>query len=325
MNRRTLLLAGAGLIAATLLHAQSPRPRRVAFAGPAREGAAPHFQAAFRERLRELGWTEGRNIEYVYAYANNDPRLYEPVIAELLAKKPDVLFVPWGPMALVAKKLTQEVPIVFAIASTPEQSGLVASLAKPGGNVTGPSTREREFFGKRVELLREIVPGMRRFAVLGNLGNERFYKFLAESYGRVAQQLGMQVVMLSARSAEELVPAIDHALRERAQAIVGTADVLHFTHRGDLVAHVARARLPMIYTVEEFVEAGGLIFFGIEMTNEFRRAAGYVDRILRGAKPADLPVEEPTHFALTVNLKTARALGITIPQSVLLRATRIIE
>lgn len=325
MKRRELILAAGALAAAPLLRAQAQRVRRVAYADPGTPTTVGKLLGVFKNRLGELGWSEGRNVEYRYGYANNDPKRYEQVLVELLAQKPDVMFVYWGPMALVAKKLTEDVPIVFAITSTPEQSGLVASLGRPGGNVTGAATREREFPPKRVELLRELVPGMRRFAVLANSAIPSGYKLWSERYGEIARQAELQLVMLSARSADEFAPAMDSAVRDGAQAIVGIADVVHFTERSRLIEQLARVRLPAVYPVEEYVEAGALVSYGIDNVDQFRRGAAYVDKILRGAKPADLPVEEPNTFSLAVNLKTARALGIRIPQSVLLRATSVIE
>ena len=325
MKRRTLILGAGALATAPRLFAQAPRIRRVAYADPSTSTGVGKMREVFKARLGELGWAEGRNVEYRYGYANNDAKRYEPVLAELLAQKPDVIFAFWGPMALVAKKLTQEVPIVFAITSTPEQSGLVASLARPGGNVTGAATREREFPPKRVELLKEFVPGLRHFAVLANAGNPSGYKLWSDSYGEIAQKAGLQLTMLSARSANEFAPAVDGAIRAGAQAIVGIADVLHFTERDVLAGQLARVRLPAVYPVDEYVEAGVLASYGIDNVDQFRRGAGYVDRILRGAKPADLPVEEPTSFSLAINLKASRALGLKAPQSVLLRATRVIE
>ncbi len=325
MNRRDLIVAAGALVAAPLLHAQPQRVRRVAIALTGTPSSAAKLLGVFKGRLNELGWSEGRNVEYRSGYANNDVNRYEQVVAALLAQKPDIMWVPWGPMALVAKKLTLEVPIVFAIASGPEQIGLVASLARPGGNVTGASTREREFPPKRVELLKEIVPGMRRFAVLANADTPSAYKLWSERFGEIAQQAGLQLIMLSARTADEFAPATDNAIRAGAQAVVGIADGVHFAAMNQLVEQLTRARLPTLYPTEEYVEAGALASYGIDSVDQIRRGTGYVDKILRGAKPADLPVEEPSSFVLAINLKTARTLGIKIPQPVLLRATKVIE
>jgi putative ABC transport system substrate-binding protein len=325
MKRRQAIFGAGALAVAPLLGAQAPRMRRIAYADPGNSSGIGQYRDVFKARLGELGWVEGRNVEYRYGYANNDPKRWEQVLAELLAQKPEVMFSFWGPMALVAKKLTQEVPIVFAIASNPEQQGLVASLARPSGNVTGASTRETEFAPKRVELLRELVPGLTRFAVLANMNNAGAFKTISERHAAIAQSAGLQLTMLSARSADEFAPALDGAVRAKAQAIVGIADVVHFTQRDALAAQLARVRLPAVYPVDDYVDAGVLASFGIDNADQFRRGAGYVDKILRGAKPADLPVEEPTSFTLAINLKTARVQGIKIPQSLLLRATRVIE
>lgn len=276
MKRRQFLFSAGSMLAASGLHAQTPRLRRVAIAVPHAPEIPNEGLSAFRQRMGELGWVEGRTIEYVYAYANGDARRYEPVIVELLAKKPDVLYAYFQPMTLVAKKLTQEVPIVFTIAIHPAQSGLVARLAKPGGNVTGASTRADELDGKRFELLREMKPGIQRVAVLVNPGVPTVAKRFIGSYGKIARTLGVQRLTVEARTAGEISPAVDRMVREGAQGMLGTADPTH------------------LYK-------------------------------LRGAKPADLPVEEPTNFRRALNLKTAKALGLTISPSIVLRANHVIE
>lgn len=325
MKRRDLIAAAGALAAAPLLRAQPARIRRVAIAEQGGPETTAKIMPVVKQRLAQLGWGEGRSVEFRHGYAQHDPKRYGAVLTELLAWKPDVMFVWWGPMALTAKKLTQEVPIVFAIASGPEQVGLVASLARPGGNVTGVATREREFPPKRVELVREVVPAMRRFAVLANASNATGWKLWSERYGQIAQQSGLQVVMLSASSAAEIAPAMDTAVREGAGAIVGIADTVHFGAREEIGKQLARVRLPAVFPIEEYVDFGALLSYGIDNVTQFGRAADYIDRILRGARPADMPVEEPTQFVLAVNLKSARELRIKIPQSVLLRATRVIE
>ena len=326
MNRRQWLIAGAALAAASGLHAQTPRLRRVAIALPHAPDVPNEGISAFRKRMAELGWVDGRDIEYVYAYAYGDASRYEPVIAELLAQKPDVLFAYLQPMTLIAKKLTQDVPIVFAIVSNPEKIGLVAGLARPGGNVTGVSTRALELNGKRFELLREIKPGIQRVAVLVNPANPSTGKLYVESYQEYAGKLGVQLKTFEARSAEELSLAFDRMVREGVQALLGTAEPTYLLQLSkSLVSNAARVGLPAIYVDERYVDAGGLVSYGTDNVDQVRRGAPYVDKILRGAKPADLPVEEPTNFRMALNLKTAKALKLKIPQSILLRADRLIE
>lgn len=325
MRRRELLLGTAAYAAASGLCAQSPRMRRVALAMPGLPEVDARNVDSIKNRLRELGWVEDRTVEYSYGYARGQSARYEAMIAELLAKKPDVLLVWFGLMAMAAKKLTQDVPIVFAISSNPEKSGIVASLAKPGGNVTGVSTRELELLGKRIEILREITPGMTRVAVLVNPDSPEISKQYIDKYAEYASKAGMKLLSAGARLAAELRPAFDQMVREGAQGLLNIADPIQSAMRSDIVAQAARVRLPAVYTAEFYVEAGGLASYGIDPVDQARRAAAYVDKILRGAKPADLPVEEPTNFPLVINLKAARAQGIKLPQSILVRASRVIE
>lgn len=323
MKRRDWLLASTALALTPLARAQPQRPRRVAIASPGRPD--PQQPSWVVQRLEELGWLEGRTIEYLRGYANEDARRWEPMIAELLAQKPDVLVVVFTAMTQVAMKLTREVPIVFAISSNPEKQGLVASLARPGGNVTGVSTREIELLGKRIELMREISPGVRRIAMLANPDNPQNSHGYLKDYSKEALKFGIAVRPYDARSEEELGPAFDRMRSDGMQGLLNIADTFQFRARKEIVAHAARLRLTAIYTGNGFVEAGGLASFGTNAQDQFRRAADYVDRILRGAKPADLPVQEPTHFQLAINLKAAREQGFRVPQSILLRADQVIE
>ena len=325
MNRREVVAAIAGLAAVSRLWAQSPRMRRVALAMPGDREANARFVDPIKKRLEELGWIEGRTVAYTYGDAQGKTDRYASMIAELLGKDPEVLLVWFGLMAQVAQKQTRSVPIVFAISSNPEKNGLVASLAKPGGNVTGVSTRELELLGKRIELLREIRPGMSRVGVLTNPDSPEISKLYIEMYGEHARKAGMQLVQAGARSAEELRPAFDRLMREGAQGLVNIADAVQGATRSEIAVQAARVRLPAVYTADLYVEAGGLMSYGIDPVDQARRAAAYVDKILRGAKPGDLPVEEPTHFPLVVNLKAAREQGIKLPQSLLVRADRVIE
>lgn len=327
MTRRHFLFSAVSLLATSGLHAQTSRMRRVAIAVPHASGIPNEGLAAFRKRMSDLGWVEGSNIEYVFAYAGGDPRRYEPVIADLLAQKPDVLYAYFGSMALTAKKLTNEVPIVFSIVPDPVQYGLVASLARPGGNVTGASTRAAELDGKRIELLREIKPDLQRVAIVVNPDNPEVAKRFIDSYSVAARKLGVQLLTVEARTAEEIPTAFDRMAREGAQGLLGTADSTHlFKMRAQLTSNAARVGVASMFVDERYVESGGLASYGTDNVDQIGlRGATYVDKILRGAKPADLPVEEPTRFYLALNLATARNLKLTLPQSVLLRADRVIE
>jgi putative ABC transport system substrate-binding protein len=247
------------------------------------------------------------------------------MILELLANKPDILFVAFGAMALIAMKHTKEAPIVFALSSNPEKFGLVASLTRPGRNVTGVSTREQELLGKRIELMREIAPGIRRIATLANPDSPDISKAYLENYSTNARNFGIEVKAYDARSVEDFRPAFDRMRSDQMQGLLNIADTFQFRVRNELVANAARLRLPAIYTINGFVEAGGLASFGTNLSEQFRRAAEYVDKILRGTKPADLPVQEPTRFQLAVNLKAAREQDIKIPSSILVRADQVIE
>ena len=329
MRRRELLIAAAVLTIAPAARAQLPgrssRPRLIAVAVPGVPNPENTRIAAFRNRLAEAGWVEGRDIEYVFAYDHGDSARHEKMIADLLARKPSVLMAVFGNVALVAMKQTRDVPIVFAISSNPEKIGLVASLARPGGNVTGVSTREVEILGKRVELMREISPVIRRIAVLTNPSSPTIAESYVRNYTEQAAKFGIQVMVAEARSAEELRPAFDRMAKEGAQGLLTVADSVQLQLREQIAAHAARLRLVAVYVVRDFVEAGGLASYGINLEEQYRRAAVHVDKILRGAKPADLPVEEPTHFHLAVNLKAARAQGLKLPQSVLVRADEVVE
>jgi putative ABC transport system substrate-binding protein len=277
--------------------------------------------------MAELGWVEGRNIEYVFAYTGGDPRRNEPVIAGLLAQNPDVLYAYFAGMALTAKKLTREVPIVFTIVPDPVKFGLVASLARPGGNVTGASTRAVELDSKRFELLREIKPDLQRVAVVVNPGAPIIAKRFIDSYSVIARKLGVQLLTVEAQTAEEIPAAFDRMAREGAQGLLGTADPTHlFKMRAQLTSNAARVGVASMFVDDRYVESGGLASYGTDNVDQIgHRAAIYVDKILRGAKPAELPVEEPTHFLMALNLATARTLKLTIPRSVLLRADKVIE
>jgi len=320
------LIAGvvALLLAAGLLAVQAQPAAKVFRIGllggsTPKSPEAAHIWNGFFQGLRELGYVEG--VHYVF-----EGRFYEdklerlPALAAELARLPvDVIVAGAAPAPEAARRATSTIPIVMANHGDPVGSGLVASLARPGGNVTGLSVVNVEMWGKRLQLLKETVPGLSRVAVLSNPTNPQNALDFRE-VERAARSLQVQVKVLEARTPNELVGAFDAATKERADALILLGGSMFFAERVRLTELAARSRLPAIYGTREFTEAGGLMAYGVNTRESFRRAATYVDKILKGAKPGDLPVEQPTKFDLVVNLKTAKALGLNIPQSVLIRA-----
>jgi len=290
-------------------------------------GADPSIEskrvAAFVQRLRELGWIDGRNLAIEYRWAEGRNERYAENAAELVRLKVDVIVTVATVPTLAAKQATAVIPIVFAASGDPVGTGLVASLARPGGNVTGLSAQTAETAGKRLELLREIVPGLGRLAIMRNVGNPISVLELGEVQA-AARALGLEVITSELRRAEDISPAFD-ALKGRADALYVCTDPLVNTHRIRVNTLALAARLPTMHFYREYVEAGGLMSYGPNLPDLLRRAADYVDKILRGAKPGDIPVEQPTKFDLIINLTTAKALGLTIPEPFLLRADEVIE
>jgi putative ABC transport system substrate-binding protein len=290
-------------------------------------GATPSFEsqrvAAFVQRLRELAWVDGRNVAIEYRWAEGRPERVSEIAAEFVRIRVDVIVTVGTPPTLAAKQATAIIPIVFASASDPVGTGLVESLARPGGNVTGLSSQQVDIAGKRLELLREVVPNLRRLAILANVGNPSVVLDMGEAQA-AARKLGLEVTTSEIRRAEDIAPAFD-ALKARADALYICTDPLVNTHRIRINTLALAARLPTIHSLREYVEAGGLMSYGPNVPDLLRRAANYVDKILRGAKPSDIPVEQPTKFDLVINLTTAKALGFTIPESFLLRADEVIE
>jgi putative ABC transport system substrate-binding protein len=279
--------------------------------------------AVFVQRLRELGWIEGRTVAVEYRWAEGRSERFAEIAAEFVQRKVDVIVTASTGGVLAAKQATSVIPIVFAAAGDPVGIGLVASLARPGGNVTGLSLQQIETVGKRLELLREVVPGLGRLAVLANVGNPTVVLDMGEVQA-TARTLGLEVISLEIRRGEDIAPAFE-ALKGRAEALYVVIDPLVGTHRIRINTLVLAARLPTMYTQREAVEAGGLMSYGPNFPDLFRRAADFVDKILRGAKPADIPVEQPTKFDLVINLTTAKALGLTLPETLLARADEVIE
>ena len=314
MRRREFITLLGGAAAAWPLAARAQQPAKVptiGFLGAALPSSWGKWVAAFVQRLRELGWSEGRTIAIEYRWAEGRSERYAEIAAEFVRRNVDVI-VTSGVAALAAKQATSVIPIVFAVASDPVGAGLVASLARPGGNLTGLSTQLADTGGKKLELLREAVPGLRRLAILANAG----YPASVIEMGEVrtaARTLGLEVAALEIRRVEDIAPAFA-ALKDRAEALYICEDAFTSANRNRIYTFALTARLPMILGTRGDIEWGGLMSYGANFSDLFRRAADYVDKILRGAKPADLPVEQPTKFDLVINLVAAKALGLTVPQ-----------
>jgi len=295
----------------------------IGFLGQSTRSAASEWVAAFVQRLRELGWMEGRTITIEYRWSEGREERFAEIAAELVRLKVDVILTSGTPEVLAAKQATSVIPIVFATAGDPVGNGLIASLARPGGNVTGMSLQSNDTAGKRVELLREVVPSLRRLAILANVGNPFSVLELGEAQA-AARALGLEVDTLEIRRPEDIAPAFE-ALKGRAQALYVCADGLVNANRIRINTLALSVRLPTIHGYRDYVEAGGLMSYGANLPDLFRRSADYVDKILRGAKPGDIPVEQPTKFDLVVNLTTAKALGLDVPPTLLARADEVIE
>jgi len=324
MRRRNFiaLLGGAATWPLTARAQQPAKLPTIGFLGATTPETWSRFVAAFVQRLRELGWIEGRTIAIEYRWAEGRGERFAEIAAEFVRLKVDVI-VTVGGAVLAAKQATSLIPIVFAVAADPVGGSLVASLVRPGGNVTGLSTQFTDLAGKRLELLREIVPSLRRLAIMANAGYPASVLEMAEVQA-TARTLGIEVITLEIRRAEDIAPAFE-ALKGRAEALYVCSDSLTHTNRVRINTLALAARLPTMHGLREFVEAGSLMSYGPNFPDLWRRAGDLVDKILRGAKPADIPVEQPTKFDLVINLTTAKALGLTIPESFLLRANEVLE
>jgi len=288
------------------------------------EGPAPSFQV-FRDTLRQLGHVEEADVSFEYRWAGGKYDRLPTLAAELAQSKVDVIVSAWStPSALAAKRATATIPIVFVGVADAVSVQLVASLARPGGNVTGSTFMSDETVGKQLQLLKEVVPRATRVAVVSNPANP-VYASILKDVEAMGHQLKVQVVRLGIQGPGDVDAVFDSARRERLDGLVVMRDFVLITYRERLVAEAAKARMPVMYGMREFVDAGGLMSFEPSLSELYRRAAGLVHKILIGARPADLPVEQSSRFELAVNMKTARTLGVTIPQPVLLRADRVIE
>ena len=325
MRRREFITLLGGAAAAWPLMAWGQQPAKlptIGYFGTVAASAWGPWTTAFAQRLRELGWIEGRTVAIHYRWTEGRAERLAEIAAEFVRLKVDVI-VTGGNAAVAAKQASSVIPIVFALMDDPLSMGLVASLARPGGNVTGLSMQQTELAGKRLELLREVVPGLRRLAIMANAGNPASMAELHELQA-TARTLALEVVPSEISRAEDIAPAFE-ALKTRAQALCVVGDALVMTHRVRISTMALAARLPTIYNIREYVEAGGLMSYGPNIPDLFRRAADFVDKILRGAKPGEIPVEQPTKFDLVINLTTAKALGLNVPPTLLAQADEVIE
>jgi putative tryptophan/tyrosine transport system substrate-binding protein len=320
-RRKFIALLSSAAVWPLAARAQQKLPT-IGFLGTTTASAWGPWIAAFVQRLRELGWIEGRTVAIEYRWADARSERFAVIAAEFVRLKVDVI-VTGGNAAVAAKQASSAVPIVFALVDDPIGMGLIANLSRPGGNVTGLAVQATDLAGKRLALLREVVPGLRRLAIMVNVD----YPSAVLEMGEIqtaAGMLGLEVAPLEIRRAEDIAPAFE-ALKGRAEALYVIGDALVMTHRVRINTLALAARLPTSFNYREYVEAGGLMSYGANLSDLFRRAAEYVDKILRGAKPGDLPVEQPTRFNLIINLTTAKALGLDVPPTLLARADEVIE
>jgi len=325
ISRRELIAMLVGTTAAPWpLAATAQRAGKlptIGFFGSASPSTWKPWVAAFVQRLRELGWIDGQTIAIEYRWAEGRSERFDEIMAEFIRLNVNIVVV-GGVAVPAAKRATSVIPIVFTLAQDPVGSGLVASLARPGGNVTG-LTQSGDLFDKRLEILREIVPGLRRLGIIANRDNPAVALEISDAHEK-ARKLGIDVIISNIVRADDIAPAIE-ALKGRADALYVCTDPLVNTHRIRINTFALAARLPTMHANRDFIEAGGLISYGANYPDLFRRAGDYVDKIMRGAKPGDLPVEQPTKFDLVINVTTAKALGLQIPDKLLALADEVIE
>jgi putative ABC transport system substrate-binding protein len=284
----------------------------------------PHLRAAFMQGMRDLGWLEGKNVEYRFVYADNDVGRLDALARELVGQKVDVILVNNGQSARAAQQATKTIPIVMAGVSNAAGAGFVVSLAKPGGNISGFASQQDEVLGKLIGILHEVAPGARRIAILMNENNPTHAAYWAGAQSACAA-LDLVALRVVASTSAQFGAAIEQIVRQRSQAVVVTSDTVYFSERAKLQELMQTTRLPTAYGLRDYVVAGGLISYGYDIVAVHRSAAKYVDKILKGARPADLPVEQATKFEMVINLETAKSLGITISKDMLMRADEVIE
>ena len=323
-RREFIMLVGAAATWPVTTSAQQPgKLPTIGFLGSATPSSMSQWTAAFVQRLRELGSVEGRTVAIEYRWAEGSNERASESAAEFVRRNVDVIVTSSTAFVAVAKQATSVIPIVFASAGDPVGSGLVASLARPGGNVTGLSIQAIEIAGKRIELLREVLPTLGRLAIMGNGGNSLVVQEMRDAQA-AAHSVGLDATIFEIRRVEDIAPIFDK-LKGRAGALYIPAEPLANSNRTRINSFALAAQLPTMYGSAEYVEAGGLMSYGPNFPDLYRRAAGIVDKILRGAKPGDIPVEQPTKFEFIINLTTAKALGLTIPASLMSLADQLIE
>jgi len=326
LTRREFIAVVGGAVAWPLAARaqQAGKLPTIGFLGPTTRSAASEWAAALAQRLRELGWIEGRTVTTEYRWVDGRTERFSQFAAEFVRLKVSVIVTSGTPAVIALQQATSAIPIVFATAGDPVSSGLVASLAHPGGNTTGLSAQVGDLVGKRLEILRELVPGLARIAIMGNAGNPFSMQEMAQAR-MAAGTLGLEAVMLEVREPQNITSAFE-GLKTRADALYICIDAgLINTNRIRINTSALGERLPTMHGSRDYVEAGGLISYGPNYPDMFRRAGDHVDKILRGAKPGDIPVEQPTKFDLVLNLTTAKAIGLAVPPNLLARADEVIE
>ena len=326
MNKTLLWFAAALLLASShLVEAQQPENlHRIGLLSTSPMSALMSRVGAFRQGLRELGYVEGKTIIIDFRSTEGNLERANELAAELVRLKVGVIVTTGGTSTRPAKKATSTIPIVMAQDVDPVGNGFVVSLARPGGNITGLSTLSPELNGKQLELLKEILPKLSRVTVFGYSSGPANAQALKETE-TAARALGVQLHHVDVLGPQDFEAAFQAAGRKRAEAVLVLSSPVTFSHRRELVGHATESRFPTVYWAPEFVDAGGLLTYSVSFTDLFRRAANFVDKILKGARPADLPVEQPTNFDLVINLKTAKQIGLTIPPNVLARADKVIR
>jgi putative tryptophan/tyrosine transport system substrate-binding protein len=325
MQRRAFIILFGCTVAWPLAARSQPAGKlpTIGFLGSGTFAAQNQWVASFLRRLRELGWIEGRNFRIEYRWAEGSSDRAAEFAAEFVRLKVDVIVTYANPMVVAAKQTTMVIPIVFAAAADPLGTGLVASLARPAGNVTGLSVQNTDLAGKHLELLRDLIPDLRRLAIMANVNNPASLLEM-RAVQEAARTIGFEVAALEIRRAEDISPAFE-VLKGHVDALYVCIDTVLFSNRIRISTLAIGARLPTMLSNREFVAAGGLMSYGPSFPDLFRRAGDYVDKILRGAKPTELPVEQPTKFDLVINMTTAKALGLTVPPTLLARAAEVIE